>query len=498
MRKVIDQQIKLGEIDISKIEFDLQSRDEIPKLLIGLQHVYINKKVFKKVCQILQKLIPKGISTVNGCPGMDLWKILVLGTVRLVCNWDYDKLHEIANNHKTLRQMLGHGIFDNDWYHLQTIKDNLRLFTPEILDEINTLVVVAGLQALGLTDNDILLGSCDSFVVETDVHYPTDINLLWDSARKVISLSARESAFWGLSGWRQHEHLIRKTKRLYRLIQTLKRSTSKNETKKAKREQEIIDAHQEYIDFVVPYIEQAKKTVEDLVNCASNNKKEIEEIETYIQDAELLISQIKRRVIQGEHIAHDEKIFSIFEPHTEWISKGKAGVSQELGIMVCILKEQRGFILHHRVMEKEKDVYVAVPMIKAGQMKFPSLQSCSFDKGFYSPENRKKLAELLDNVFLPKKGKLSRADKAIEHSPEFIQARYKHSAVESSINALENHGLDRCLDHGIDGFKRYVGLSVLARNLQILGHILQQQRLSEQKRYREIKVTKEQINKNLN
>ena len=310
--------------------------------------------------------------------------------------------------------------------------------------------------------------------------------------------SACESTVSGFAGWRQHEHLIRKIKRQYRFIQKLKRSTSRNESKKAKREQEIIDAHQRYIDFVIPYIERAKKTVNNLVNCQKNNKKKIQEIETYIQDAELLISQIRRRVIQGEHIAHDEKIFSIFERHTEWISKGKAGVPQELGLMVCLLKEQHGFVLHHRVMENEKDVDVAVPMTEDAQRKFPSLKSCSYDKGFYSPGNKKELAKLLDNVILPKKGKLSCADKAIEHSPEFVQARYKHSAVESSINALENHGLDRCPDHGIDGFKRYVGLSILARNIQILGHILQQQRLAKPKRFRKIEVSKEQIKRNLN
>lgn len=498
MRKVIDPQVKLGEIDISKIEFDLQSRDEIPKLLLGLQHIYINKDLFKKVSQLLQKIIPKDVSTDNGCPGMDLWKILVLGTLRLVCNWDYDKLHEIANNHRTLRQMLGHGIFDNRWYHLQTLKDNIRLFTPDILDEINQLVVKAGHQVLGLTDQDILHGSCDSFVVETDVHYPTDINLLWDAVREVIRLSAKESAIFGLPGWRQHEHLIQKIKQLYRSIQKLKRSTSKDKNKKAKREQEIIDAHQEYITFVAPYIERAKDTVKELTSHKSHNNKNIQDIETYIQDTELLADQIKRRVIQGEKIDHAEKIFSIFERHTEWISKGKAGVPQELGLLVCVLKDQHGFILHHRVMENEKDVDVAIPMIQDAQKKFPSLKSCSFDKGYYSPDNKKKLGHLLDKVFQPKKGKLSSADKETEHSAEFIQARHQHSAVESSINALENHGLDRCPDHGIDGFKRYVGLSVLARNLQILGHIIQQKRLSKQKRYRKIAICKEQINKNLN
>jgi hypothetical protein len=76
---------------------------------------------------------------------------------------------------------------------------------------------------------------------------------------------------------------------------------------------------------------------------------------------------------------------------------------------------------------------------------------------------------------MPKKGKLSQARREHEAAPEFVDLRRQHSAVESAINALEVHGLDRCLDHGIDGFKRYVALAVVARNIQRLGAILRQQ-----------------------
>jgi len=139
MRKVKESQMKLGEVNI---EFDLRSRDEIPKLLIGLQYIWCTPELREKVFKILQKIIPEGTSPETGRPGMELWKILVLGTIRLNCNWDYDKVHEIANQHKTVRQMLGHSIMDQDYqYPLQTIKDNVGLLTPEVLDEINQLVV---------------------------------------------------------------------------------------------------------------------------------------------------------------------------------------------------------------------------------------------------------------------------------------------------------------------------------------------------------------------
>ena len=187
-------------------------------------------------------------------------------------------------------------------------------------------------------------------------------------------------------------------------------------------------------------------------------------------------------MIAGETIPHHEKVFSIFEEHTKWICKGKAGVPQELGLNVCIVKDQFGFILHYRIMENESDLLIAVPIIEETKERFEIFNSCSFDKGFHSPDNHEKLAEILDTVVLPRKGRLSAINREIENSVEFRAARRQHSAVESSINALENHGLDRCSDHGLDGFKRYVGLAVVARNIQILGHAVQHKKLKMQQR----------------
>lgn len=139
-------------------------------------------------------------------------------------------------------------------------------------------------------------------------------------------------------------------------------------------------------------------------------------------------------------------------------------------------------------MQKETDDQIAVAITRETQQRFPELNGCSYDKGFHSARNRQELEKLLDKVVLPRKGKLSEQDKEREHGPEFIRARYKHSAVESAINAVENHGLDRCLDHGLEGFKRYVGFAVVARNIQMLGRIIQQRELKRlqkrQQRYR--------------
>lgn len=479
MRTIIAKQMQVGEIDFKHIKIDLTSRDEMSQLFLGLQYIFITPKFRVRVFNSLKKIIPAEVDMNNGRNGMTLWKIFVLDNVRLNCHWDYDKLTDIANNHRTLRQVLGHGLTDDNYrYPLQTIKDNLRLLTPEISAELSQVVVDAGHELTRQKADEALSGSADSFPVETNVHFPTDINLLLDAMRKTITLTGQLCSKLQVTTWHQSKYHFRKIKRLFRTAQQTRRSKAKNAEKRARREELIITAHTAYIDLATSEVKKITRTLAAL-QTDSDDLPKIQELEKYIRHGERQINQIRRRVLLGETIPHHEKVFSLFEEHTEWISKGKAGVSQELGLQVAIVRDRFGFILHHHVMEKEHDVDVAVSLIEATQKRFPNFKGCSFDGGFYNPENAHRLAGLLDWVVLPKKGKLSAAVKAIINTPEYIQRRHQHSAVESSINALENHGLSRCPDHAIDGFKRYVAIAVLARNLQILGRIIQ---VKEQKR----------------
>lgn len=157
MRHVIDPQLKLGEQTIRDIQLDPKSRDDIPHILQGLQHLYLNPELRDPIFALLAGVLPDRVgegntgkaAANNGRPGMSQWKILVLGVLRLGLNADYDRIQELANQHNTLRQMLGHSDWADDTrYELQTLKDNLRLITPEILDQINQIVVAAGHKAL--------------------------------------------------------------------------------------------------------------------------------------------------------------------------------------------------------------------------------------------------------------------------------------------------------------------------------------------------------------
>lgn len=479
MRLIKNPQMQFGETDISDIKFNPKSRDDIPQVLCGLQYIYTNLAVREKVFSLLEKQISPSIDKKIGRPGMELWKIFVMGVLRLDLNCDYDRLHHIVNNDLLIRQMLGHGVFDQENnYQMQTMKDNIKLLTPELLDEINQIVVSAGQSLVKKKEDEPLRGRCDSFVVETHVHFPTDINLLLDAMRKTITLSAELCERHELSDWRQSAYNLKQLKRAMRKAQNKKRSGAKTEEQKKKRETLIVEAHQTYIDMAQMYLNRACYTLELLEKNGLSAVKDLilaGSIRTFINHAVRQINQIERRVIFGEVIPHEEKVFSIFQPHTEWVMKGKAGVPVELGVKVCIMEDRHQFILHHMVMENKTDDQVAVLMVDETKKRFPNFSTCSFDKGFHSPSNQKELSEKLDVAALKRKGKLSQQAQAIEKSDDFRKAQDKHSAVESAINALEVHGLDKCPDHGIDGFKRYVALAIVARNIHRIGAILRQQ-----------------------
>ena len=145
MRTIVHKQLNLGEASILDIKFDLKSRDDIPQVLMGLQYIYDTAELREKIFSVLEKILPEKIDKGNGRPGMELWRIFVLGILRVNLNWDYDRLCEMSNQHKNIRQMLGHGAFDEDFmYTRRTIINNVSLFTPEILDEINQIVVKVG------------------------------------------------------------------------------------------------------------------------------------------------------------------------------------------------------------------------------------------------------------------------------------------------------------------------------------------------------------------
>ncbi len=298
------------------------------------------------------------------------------------------------------------------------------------------------------------------------MHFPTDINLLWDAARKCFDTMAHLHQERAWAGWRKRKANYRCIKRLYHRLRDIK---GRN---RAQRQQEA----------ALPYLKAAQKLADrvlitlKLSQGMSLSTKEIAHLEALAYYHEHLCRQIDllhRRVIKGETIPHEEKVFSIFEPHLQWINKGKRHI--DIGHPVLIASDQHHFVLYHRVLDQgQADVETALPMAQALCQRYgvAKLRSLSLDRGFYSQVNRELLLEYVEQLILPKKGKKSPQEALDEAQADFVALKDAHSAVESNINQLHANGLDHCPDRSLTGFRRYVGYGVLAYNLHRLGSLI--------------------------
>ena len=182
----------------------------------------------------------------------------------------------------------------------------------------------------------------------------------------------------------------------------------------------------------------------------------------------------------GQIIPHQEKIFSLFEPHTQWIKKGKLFPPVELGHKVVLTTDQHELILDYKVMDQLNDADEVIGLADRllGRYGCTNVKSLSFDKGFSRAEDRQLLELYIPEVIMPKRGKRNSQEQSREQERNFRKLRRKHNAIESDINCLEHHGLNRCPDKGLHGFKRYTGFGVLAYNLHKIG-----QRILERRRW---------------
>ena len=225
MRQVVDLHSRLGSVPIEGIEIDPLSRDDIPAVLKGLQLIWCNRGTREQLLALLEAQFRPGVNRDVGRPGMDIWRILVLAVLKQGLGCDFDRLQELANQHRTVREMLGHGddAVDGFRYGRRLIMNNVALLSPELLREVNRLVVETGHAVSKKKPGGRLAARCDSFVVETDVHWPTDVNLLRDAVRCLVRETHRACAWHGIGGWRQHRHLTARMQSLFLAVSTARR-----------------------------------------------------------------------------------------------------------------------------------------------------------------------------------------------------------------------------------------------------------------------------------
>ena len=470
MRKAFDRQRRLDCPSVGNVFLNLHCRNETVPLLRALQHIYRTPKVRDSILAAIARDVNGQSSAQRGRPGLSYWEILVLAAARLGCGCNYDQLQDLAENHRALRQAMGigdwEGVEDQKRFDWRRIESNVNLLRPETIEQINQAIVEEGHR---LEPQAVETVRGDSFVVETNIHYPTDSSLIADGLRKVLGLAEALAAFFGLIGWRQHQHLYRKARRLVRAIERL--AVRKGSGCEALQQpyRELL----ELADMVLTRAETLRETVRKYGRGGNAETLALDkDLETFIQRTRQVCSLARRRVLEGETIPNQEKLFSVFEPHTQLYKRGKAGEPLQFGRLVLVFEDGAGFITHHHVLPRDKgdrDVVVA-QMRKLQERQQNKIRRGSFDRGFHSPEVQKELAKILEHPCVPMPGSKQAAEQEAMASVEFRKARQSHPGIESAIGALQaGNDLKRCRDRTEKGFERYVALGILGRNLLCVG-----------------------------
>jgi transposase, IS5 family len=470
MRKAFDRQQRLDCQTIPNLRLNFNCRDELIPILAALKHIYMQPKLRDEILRAVARDVNRDSSPKFGREGMDYWPILVLAAVRLGCNFDYDRLQDLAEQHRTLRHMMGVGEWDEETeFNWRTIRNNIALLRPETLERINHAIVAEGHRLVPEAAETVRV---DSFVAETNIHYPTESSLIRDGLRKVLSLCVAIAALAGGRGWRQHQHLYQKAKRLVRRIERLA-------ARKGQGYQKRIEAlYRELLDLAETILARADQLQTSLKNKRKTSSEVLAldaQLQTFSERTRHVCGTARRRVLQGENVPNAEKLFSIFETHTQLYKRGKAAQPVQFGRQILIYEDGAGFLSHAYLMPRDTDDRsVVVPQTRIVQKRLEGrIRQASFDRGFHSPENQRDLAEILAHPCVPMPGANQMRQQEAEATIEFRQARQRHPGIESVINALQaGNGLGRCRDRSERGFSRYLQLAVLGRNLHVLGKIL--------------------------
>ena len=472
MRVATRCQRRLDCTPVDELQLNTQCRHEIVPFLRALQHIYGNRKLREEILQLVAKDVNGESSADHGRKGMTYWQILVLTAARQELNLDYDGLQDLAENHRNLRHMMELGDWEGDDeqpdFNWERIRDNVCLVRPETLERINQLIVGEGHR---LVPEAAKVVRGDTFVVETNIHYPTESSLIRDGLRKIIEIAVLLAAMVGARGWRQHLHLFKKVKKLARQCDRVA-------SKKGPGYQErLAGLYRELLKEAEAILERAR----DLERKARRGRgaKEraalADKLAHYCRLTAQVCGTARRRMLLGETVPNSEKLFSIFEPETQLFKRGKAGEPVQFGHQTLVVEDAAGFICHYKVLAKgEQEREIVVPEMRGLQERLGGeIKKASFDRGFHSPENQEQLANIFAHPCVPMTGSKKSREQEEAATVEFREARQRHPGIESAIGALQSgNGLDRCRDHTYLGFRRYVGLGILGRNLHVLGKIL--------------------------
>jgi len=405
----------------------------------------------------------------TGRKGLTPQQVLRSLILMRVKNWDYRELRERIADGCTLRRFA-------DFYCQPVPKHDAfnRAFTrlnPQTLRLVNALLVQAAV-AMGLEDGSKL--RVDTTVVQTDIHHPTDNTLLWDVVRVVTRLVGRLAKAIGrrINGFRDRTRAAR------RRMQALQRMTT------SQRPMQQTGKYRELIGIAVEVVECAREALRDT---RKRRGKELlgdlaieqlrREIDHYCGLGERVIDQARRRVLHGEQVPNAEKVYSIFEPHTDLIKRGKVRTPVEFGHKIFIAESAHGLITQYEVLSgNPSDEDHVEPSLRRHKEAFGGVPRLySSDRGFFSDKNVTACQQGgVEVVCIPQRGGKKTVERqGYEKTSAFKKGQRFRAGIEGRISVLfRGRGMKRCLAEGRERFELLVGAAVFANNLLTIASLL--------------------------
>ncbi len=455
----------------------LRDAYEIDKFFIGIQELMSemdaplaridglldDDELYQMVRQDMEQRYP--LTQLTGRPSTPVEVILRMLVVKHTYDLSYEKTEQYVKDSLVLRRFCR--------VYLERVPDHSTLnkwaltINPETLQALNARVVRLATK-LRVTSGRKL--RTDGTLVETHIHYPTDSSLLADSVRVLSRTLKRAQQVLAGSAELAKETFRDRSRSARRAARQIGNAARQGSQATRKTYRRLVDTTQASIRQAQVVLEALKEET------SAQAAKQRDTLETFIPRAQQVIDQTVRRVFEGERVPAQDKVVSIFEPHTDIIKRGKANKETEFGHKVWLDEVEGGIISGYRVLEgNPSDQDQWQPSLDHHLQQFgrpPDLASA--DRGVSAPGNEQYATDLgVRRVILPQRGDKSEERKHYEKLPWFRRGRRWHAGIEGRISVTKRkHGLDRCLNHGEDGFHRWVGWGVIANNLTLMGRCL--------------------------
>lgn len=463
MTRASDPQLSFADLEFLKQGIKLE-----PMLQAICGFIDAHAQLVEMVRRDLLRGLKRPDTGRNGLTAQEVLRSLTLMRVK---NWDYRELRERIADGYTLRQFTHfnskrvpkHDAFNRAFNRL----------TPATLEALNHSVVQAAV-ALDLEDGKKL--RVDTTVVETDIHHPTDSTLLWDVVRVITRLIGRLGKLVPIRGFSNRTRCAR------RRMQELQRmSARQRHEQQSPKYRELIQVTRSVLQNANGALEQTRqlRAFDPMTDGVIAGLRQ--EIQHYAELGERVINQAQRRVLEGEQVPNEEKIYSIFEPHTDLIKRGKPLKPVEFGHKVFLAESRSGLITQYLVLNGNPadQLHVRASLERHDQAFGHVPEIYSSDRGFFNEENIKYCQEAgVSLACIPYAGARRSPEQTVhEKSPAFKKAQRFRAGIEGRISVLfRGRGMKRCLATGRERFELLVGAAVLANNLLIIAQLLDKKR----------------------